>query len=1673
MLSISRSSESGSYRGRIRRFCASIILALMFFSPVIAIAPRTSSDPGSVDNGDYTRSVLWNFTDSSGYSFYNTTVSDGLGGLELINDTVVENSTAQYLLGTSANVDLQTVQDAIVIDNTSLLLHTLTLQPGPEGKDNYMDEWFPSWSPPEGNDLELDCNYDPGAAMNRRSTVIMEFNLSLIPAGATIKQATLNLYEKSGKAPVISYTIRAVTKTWAEAGVSWTMRDSVRYWDQLGGDYSADVFGSGTIDGTNGWKSFDLTRLVDLWTRGTIPNNGFVIVATPANLDGLKTFTDCETVSKPDQRPKVTVSYALEGTSGTYESLPLGPGANTTFTLASWGDGIVSKASDEFDAGNISSKWMWTNNPSISGGSVNFDRSGWLNITGSPSTTLANETVGCNYLRQNITGNFEASTSLQTFFSASSMGAGILVTSGSMCWLAMYLTGVEGSNSVIAQAFNGSATSTLCSVPWAGSSAQLRMDRTNGFYQLLTSSNGVSWNLAATYSPAYDFAQTASVGILVFSGGAPANPVTEFDFIRIGPMGQSPTTEMRIRTGNSTSLADPSWGAWGAPVSPKDGIVLNTTGMYLQYQVTLWTSCEWSSSMFSGFTSHDEHYLPNGTIVTENVYPVDLDTWETMTVNETISDGWIDYYYSSDLGMSWVSLGAGTSFSLMEANPSMMVRMELRTFDTITSPTIDTIELLYNVSIIAFHVTTTASATAGADFPMTIEAIDPSGNLATGWNGTVTLEAMDSSGTLPASGVLTITSATIPLGGTVTIWSQRYESAETIRISATAGAVQGLSAPVTVHAGPIASLTLDPGNTTMHEFTSEAFTANAFDAFGNVITDEPITWTVEPSLGYLNSTVGATVLLTVGDRYTAGYLNVSCSGMTVSRWIEVLPVRFAPVFTSPLPDQVRSEDAPDWTLDISGNVSDTEDPLSKLCWYAANESIVEVHGENRTGNLVITFSTLPDVFGTSDVHVYVVDSDGMRSMTTLRVVILPVNDPPRIDLIDPLTVRYDTDYVYDFTHYVHDPDNSYNELSLSVDIANLPYTRVHGMMITFTYPKAMEGMTRSVIVTVTDPDGGYSATAVLIRISENQVPVQSRILPIVELDEGSTREDCAFLPDYFHDPDEDALTFEALCDHSTLTVNQDDELTVAAPDNWYGTEYAIIRATDPSGARAEGVMQIDVRHVNHPPEMSGVPDLKVHYDLPYEFDLSPYISDPEMESEDIVLTSSDLHCTFNGLVMSVLYPASMNDTVNTVTITVSDGTYSSSCQVKITVSANYPPTLLPGIPLPDHSFLEDVPSQYPVVGGLEDYFWDNEDGNVLRFVVFSSTSNVTATAVADGMDSWTVEFNTTQDYNGVSGLVIRAIDSQGAIAEKSIALDVVPVPDAPRLSFPVGVTVTEGEQTIMSLGQYITDPDSSFEDDDFSFEITTPDSDAGTYTQYIKVLPSIFVFGFPDDFVGHGKTKTFKIDIRVTDQDGKVSSCAMSVTVEKAPTTKDDSLLKIGMLLSGAVAFGFLAVAVRMRKKPFVIKDMMLIHNDGFLIGRYAGHSHVDGEIDQDILSGMLTAVLNFVEDSMVTNQDELKTFGFKEFQVLVKRGAKSFAAIVFEGDLPDTVDKPLTDFLATFERVYKKKITAWTGDIDTDFAGVELLIQSFVKEHSKHARGKAKKLWVSKTVENGGAPAK
>ncbi|GAF92265.1 unnamed protein product, partial [marine sediment metagenome] len=70
---------------------------------------------------------------------------------------------------------------------------------------------------------------------------------------------------------------------------------------------------------------------------------------------------------------------------------------------------------------------------------------------------------------------------------------------------------------------------------------------------------------------------------------------------------------------------------------------------------------------------------------------------------------------------------------------------------------------------------------------------------------------------------------------------------------------------------------------------------------------------------------------------------------------------------------------------------------------------------------------------------------------------------------------------------------------------------------------------------------------------------------------------------------------------------------------------------------------ITVTPVNDPPSMANSPDLFVHYDSPYNFDYTPYISDPDDPLFMLTLTSDKpAFVTVSGLVLTYNYPISMS-----------------------------------------------------------------------------------------------------------------------------------------------------------------------------------------------------------------------------------------------------------------------------------------------------------------------------------------------------------------------------------------------------------------------------------------------
>src|SRR5206468_11126744 len=87
----------------------------------------------------------------------------------------------------------------------------------------------------------------------------------------------------------------------------------------------------------------------------------------------------------------------------------------------------------------------------------------------------------------------------------------------------------------------------------------------------------------------------------------------------------------------------------------------------------------------------------------------------------------------------------------------------------------------------------------------------------------------------------------------------------------------------------------------------------------------------------------------------------------------------------------------------------------------------------------------------------------------------------------------------------------------------------------------------------------------------------------------------------------------------------------------------------------------------------------------------------------------------------------------------------------------------------------------------------------------------------------------------------------------------------------------------------------------------------------------------------------------------------------------------------------------------YLVEDVFLIHSDGRLIAHHSRKFRE--EIDEDIFSGMLTVVQDFVKDSFkARTKTGMKRLDFGDSKILIERSPHTFLAAVVVGQEP----KPL-----------------------------------------------------------------
>jgi hypothetical protein len=160
--------------------------------------------------------------------------------------------------------------------------------------------------------------------------------------------------------------------------------------------------------------------------------------------------------------------------------------------------------------------------------------------------------------------------------------------------------------------------------------------------------------------------------------------------------------------------------------------------------------------------------------------------------------------------------------------------------------------------------------------------------------------------------------------------------------------------------------------------------------------------------------------------------------------------------------------------------------------------------------------------------------------------------------------------------------------------------------------------------------------------------------------------------------------------------------------------------------------------------------------------------------------------------------------------------------------------------------------------------------------------------------------------------------------------------------------------------------------------------------------------------------------------------------------------------LAGAVAIaailGFAAYEVMIRR-TFAIDDVFLIAKDGRLIMHNTRRMRADR--DEDILSGMLTAIMAFLRDQDPEENGELKRFEVGGKTTLLERGAHVYLSAVYSGRVPGWAGKDLHRFVGDLEAEFGHAFEQWTGSPE-DLHGLKEYMQRFVSHVRYHADRKA-----------------
>lgn len=753
-----------------------------------------------------------------------------------------------------------------------------------------------------------------------------------------------------------------------------------------------------------------------------------------------------------------------------------------------------------------------------------------------------------------------------------------------------------------------------------------------------------------------------------------------------------------------------------------------------------------------------------------------------------------------------------------------------------------------------------------------------------------------------------------------------------------------------------------------------------------------------------------------------------------------------------------NEDFGIYFLNLTEYAYDNEDPPELLKWFVTgeNKSLINLTNENST-NQQLVIKSVDNTYGDNRIKLWVEDTTGRNDFREINIKIHPINDLPMIDKsnLPILSINPTKPFTIELEPYIIDYDNPISKIKISVSFEDRKYAEINNHLLTFNSQNLGNLDKGYITLEITDgiEKGKYSTAKIKLNISNNFPPEESRRIPEIILSKNERLSRIIDLDYYFSDPDhnERSLSYKHLFEeHIKITIHDDNTVDIHSDPFWLGKEKVIFRCIDPLGAFIDQVVNVSIIEKSTQIVFSSLPDLSIHFDFRYSFNLTPYIKTEidlkdlnfeifEFIENDWTKYSELQNIEFMNLdypIINFNYSKTFGNQSIPIFISVNDGKISKFQELIIKITENYPPKLKKSFP--NKKFIEDEIG----IGifDLYEFFMDVENDD-LNFDYLGENIQL----VID--DNGLVDSILTQDWFGIELVTFRAYDSEGAKTESSFQVSVTPINDAPKIKKFPEINLTKGRTIKINYSNYLFDVDN-----DITELVVSVEGD------HVTLAGDFLILDYPSKLSG---VQEFTVKV----SDGELSgSQVVKVNIKKIEkgTTQEGVQLSPVILWSVILIFIIMILSLLIisivyvnRLRRFRFNEIYLIYKDGVLIA-HAKRGEKSG-YDSDIIGSMFTAIQDFIQESFSdsSNQIEsspLKRLDFGDFQIGINRGDHITVAAVFTGFALRKMLLKIERLRIDIEKKYSDILPIWNGEMNK-FKGTQRMIEDLLYSTGTHER--------------------